>query len=448
MPRNTKIMLVNSESVIDSGQLIYIRNKVSDVSFASMASLSDSSAIIFIFNDVYASLDNLQHWKSELENAIQQGKNIYCLVNSNYQIKVPNKVKADIFGVPFDLPTEVSVYEYLFRSIHNFSLSKLNGESLKLSKSASKYLGDSAIENYNLLVGYSFYLNKHDGMIPLFLDADEKRVLGGVYLQENGSNVFFLPKFDTSDNKQLHAFVDAVLHTEEHLKYRNPEEKLPDWLDVVDYKTEGELSVIEDLKDIAAQVEELESQKLKKLEHLDDESKWKGLLYLNGTPLEYVVKEALELLEFEVSDYRKEAVEIDVIAQSDKGSFIGEVEGKDNKGVNVNKFRQLQDHLQYTYESEDFEEGIEKGVLFGNGHRLKSPDERDDCFTDACLKRAKGTSAALVSTVDLFFVVKYILENPNDKEFVIACREKILTSIGVVEFEIPSHSKLELVSNG
>ena len=73
--------------------------------------------------------------------------------------------------------------------------------------------------------------------------------------------------------------------------------------------------------------------------------------------------------------------------------FIGEVEGKDNKAINIDKFSQLERNL-----NEDFaREGVDqfaKGVLFGNPYRLRSPDNRDDPFTDKCRTAAARRGAA------------------------------------------------------
>ena len=79
-----------------------------------------------------------------------------------------------------------------------------------------------------------------------------------------------------------------------------------------------------------------------------------------------------------------------------------------------------------------------KGVLFGNGFRLKEPQKRDCQFTKKCKSTASNSNIALVNTTDLFPIVKYLKEI-SDKDFMKNCREALLkTKSGVVKFpEIP-----------
>jgi hypothetical protein len=115
---------------------------------------------------------------------------------------------------------------------------------------------------------------------------------------------------------------------------------------------------------------------------------------------------------------------------------LGEVEGKDSRAVNIDKFSQLERNLH-----EDFaREGVTdyaKGVLFGNAERLKPPTERREAFTAKCVTAAKRVHVALVRTADLFDCVRYLQANP-DPDYARACREKIFEADGlVVVFPVP-----------
>ena len=80
--------------------------------------------------------------------------------------------------------------------------------------------------------------------------------------------------------------------------------------------------------------------------------------------------------------------EFDAVFSSTEGRFIGEAEGRDNKAINIDKFSQLMRNLHEDFDREEVLE-IANGVLFGNGYRLNTPEERGELFTEKCLKEAK-----------------------------------------------------------
>lgn len=68
-----------------------------------------------------------------------------------------------------------------------------------------------------------------------------------------------------------------------------------------------------------------------------------------------------------------------------------------------------------------------KGVLFGNGYRLQSLQDRADPFTDKCKTASSSMSLALVFTPDLFALVQYLL-GVSDETYSQACRLAILNT--------------------
>jgi hypothetical protein len=121
---------------------------------------------------------------------------------------------------------------------------------------------------------------------------------------------------------------------------------------------------------------------------------------------------------------------------SPEGRFIGEVEGKDNRSINIDKFSQLERNL-----NEDFaRDGVDqfaKGVLFGNAYRLRSVDARADPFTEKCRTAAKRLGVALVHTPDLFEPCR-CLKNNSDIDYARECRETIFRTVGdIVVFPAP-----------
>ena len=71
-----------------------------------------------------------------------------------------------------------------------------------------------------------------------------------------------------------------------------------------------------------------------------------------------------------------------------------------------------------------------QGILIGNHYRFTKPENRKDAFTEKVHIVAKKKSFGLLNTCEIFYAVDYILRNPEDNEFRISCRTKILKTTG------------------
>ena len=71
------------------------------------------------------------------------------------------------------------------------------------------------------------------------------------------------------------------------------------------------------------------------------------------------------------------------------------------------------------------------GILFGNADRLKAPKDRKLDFTTKCKSGAEREKIALIKTVDLFIVAKYLVEN-NNELYKKACRNAIHEHLGKI----------------
>ena len=67
------------------------------------------------------------------------------------------------------------------------------------------------------------------------------------------------------------------------------------------------------------------------------EGQLRNLLFAKGEPLEAAVLQALHLLGFKADRHVDDQLEIDAIFESEEGRFIGEVTGKENKPVDIDK---------------------------------------------------------------------------------------------------------------
>jgi hypothetical protein len=152
-------------------------------------------------------------------------------------------------------------------------------------------------------------------------------------------------------------------------------------------------------------------------------------------------------LGFEAQPYRDSESEFDVVFTCPEGRLLGEVEGADNRAINIDKISQLERNLQEDFARENVAE-FAKGVLFGNPFRLQNPVERGAPFTDRCVSAAKRTGIALVHTPDLFQAARQMAERPS-KAYASKCRKAILRTAGaLVQFPAvaPTSSRLETAS--
>jgi hypothetical protein len=237
-------------------------------------------------------------------------------------------------------------------------------------------------------------------------------------------------------------FIQCLIEIDKKLISDSDNTPPPDWTSKEQFIGKKEKQLKDTINNNNKKIKKivLENEKLEI--DLEKENKLKDLLFEQGKPLEGAVITALKVLGYEAENYDDGDLEMDqVIINPEKHRYIGETEGKDNKDINITKFRQLVDVL-----NEDFarEEVTEKafGILFGNADRLTDPEKRKLDFTDKCKSGAKREKIALIKTTDLFTVVKYINENVDEK-FKKGCRNAIHGGLGkIVKFPKTPNKKV------
>ena len=172
---------------------------------------------------------------------------------------------------------------------------------------------------------------------------------------------------------------------------------------------------------------------------------FKALLFEQGRALEAAVLEAMRLLGFMANNYRDSDSEFDVILDCPEGRCIGEIEGRDNKPIAIEKMRQLEINIYEDLDREEISEPA-KAILFGNAYRLMPPADRPAHFTQKCKNAARRTNTALIRTRDLFTVAKALVDTP-DPEFAAACREAIFETSGE-EVKFPTPPDSDAANNG
>ena len=234
-------------------------------------------------------------------------------------------------------------------------------------------------------------------------------------------------------------FVQAIIEIDRAARKSKQVTPTPTWvLNSNEFELPAESKINENLLLIESKIARLNERKNKLIAELTNARGLKRLLFEKGPPLEEAVISALRLLGFKAEPFDDGSSEFDVVFSSREGRFIGEVEGKDSKAINIDKFRQLETNIQEDFQRDETEE-IAQGALFGNAFRFIPPEERGDWFTNKCLMAAKRADISLVRTTDLFRVAKY-LSGKRSAAFAKKCRVAILKSSGFVEFPPIPHA--------
>ena len=298
----------------------------------------------------------------------------------------------------------------------------------------------------------SGYLSTLRGQLrsDAFLQADEARLQQyagklmaansagwpvAVEFESGAGRLCFVPLPQNVPEGQLGSVLARMV--EEH--YGGPVEVVtPGWVEVVRVPgADANTSRISDLErqgiEIDAELSRLEKERSELLN-------FRVLLYGYGkSVLEPVVRRAFGRIGFKVLEPEQYDGEwdVDLTDEESGASAVGEVEGSEN-AINVDKLRQLLDYV----ESEENEGRSRKGILVGNGYRLRRLEEteRSEQFTQMAVTRAARYGYCLLSTTELFAAVCAVLESPENEELKKHIRNSILSTVGPWKFTTPAQT--------
>jgi hypothetical protein len=111
----------------------------------------------------------------------------------------------------------------------------------------------------------------------------------------------------------------------------------PVWAAAPDLRLPTEAELESKLVHVEEEMARLQAQRAEVQAQLTEAGDLRNLLFGTGKSLERAVQKSLELLGFSVSSFDDGKSEFDVLFESEEGRFIGEVEGKDGKAVDVSK---------------------------------------------------------------------------------------------------------------
>lgn len=392
-------------------------------------------------------VEQISHLKKEIEDFLKSGKNIFVFLSEKESYELASGTTSPRKG-----QTSYSTYtktNYDFLPVNIGTLISASGKHVEFS---GQPIFSDFYRKFKDNLEYQLYVEGIDSAQIIFTGKVKAKILGAIYKVGNG-NVVTLPylKYDnnkfTKYNKKKdksywtdeamkfgNNFVDCLLSIDQQLIQESEKTPPPKWSSQEEFYSKKAIKIEKDIKQNKAEIKKICSKNKRLNEELVNENVLKDLLFEQGKPLENAVIKALQILGYEAENYNDGELELDqVILSPEKHRFIGECEGKDNKDINITKFRQLLESLNADFARDDVEEKA-FGILFGNPERLKDPKERTLDFTKKCKTGAEREKIALVKTVDLFMVVKYLNENRNEN-FKKTCRKAILDGLGkIVEF--------------
>lgn len=390
-------------------------------------------------------VEHSKHWNSEIKHFVSNGGTIFIILSKKDDFFIYTGTK-DISGTGRN--QKVTNHVAPFSNYNFFPFKEITFHS---ASGKSVYPNDSIVadlhKNFKDLFTFETYIKSDKINLPTFTTKNKDRILGASLKLGNGF-VVLIPNitFEIDSFVKYNSKTDKSTWTSEALKkgtifinclaeidktIRKSEEKTPkpSWVNNIDYNLSEAIKTEQLIK---KKKDEIEKRK-KEIEELnlllEEQSSIKDLLFESGKSLEAAVIKALHILGYNAENYDDGVLELDQIIVSPEGErFIGECEGKDNKDIDVSKFRQLLDGLNADFEKDNVTEKA-FGLLFGNPQRLILPSERTLSFTQKCISGANREKIGLIRTPDLFRICKYILEN-GDQNYAKKCRIAIIEQLG------------------
>ncbi|OQP49080.1 hypothetical protein, partial [Niastella populi] len=368
--------------------------------------------------------------KKEIKDHLDNGQSVFILLTKEKKYSLANSISSPRKGQ--------TTYGTELYSNYNFlpiNIGTLVSGSGRHVQSSGNPIFSNLYKKFEEYLEYQLYIENSTNAQIIFTGKDKTKVLGAVYKVGSG-NLIVLPylKYDykkfvkTKENQKGeveqywtatalkfgHELVACIIQVASDLGKATERTPPPQWINKSDFIGSKETEIIEAIqkeeKKIANINKEISNLSIK----LAEEQVLKDLLFEQGKPLESAVIKALKILGYKAENYDDGVLELDqVITSPDGYRYIGECEGKNEKDIDITKYRQLSDSINADFARDEVEEKA-FGILFGNPQRLTDPDKRTLDFTKKCKISAERDKVALIKTVDLFKVVKYLSENTDE----------------------------------
>jgi hypothetical protein len=465
------------KSIVSIGFSVADEN-VTHKKFSSMASLFDWDVILFRpdisqyigrFGEVmyqgkrclddnssFALKEVCGHWRREIKEAIDGGKTVIVFLSELEEVCVATGKKTfSGTGKNRQETRHVEVYSNYMSIPISEQITSTNGRNMRVAAPYSNLLTSFWSEFESDSSYHVIFENAKHACIQT--KSGEKTVGLVVSSAKSSGHLLLLPDIDfdrpefftQSGNFSAKAvqfagrFTPQIISLDRSLRSTTETTPEPPWLSDTRFQTKKEANLIHTLLLAEAAVEQAHRHKEAVEEQLQNAGSIKRLLFETGKVLEGSVIEALTVLGFSAAPFQDAKSEFDVVFESLEGRLIGEVEGKDTKAINIEKLRQLSMNVHEDLQRPEVVSAA-KGILFGNGFRLSSPESRTEQFTDKCITASQSTGIGLVATSDLYVAAKY-LSDVQDASYARMCREALISMTGIVVFPSLPKSADEVV---
>lgn len=435
---------INSKISLLDWDIILIKPTVktyTESRYQGKPSLSDD--LSFHYRELFA------HWKREITEAIKHGKLVIVFLGKLTQFYAATGKKqtsgtgrnAQITRI-VDLCTN---YDYIPLEL---SPIEATGSETKLNPKFSEYVAEywhsfGKESVYQVTIG--------NEKLPQCISTKVgDKTVGAIVIDEKSSGALIcLPDldFEQSDffrteglesywtetaEKFSRRFISSIIGIDGAIRSVGVSSAMPEWVMLDDYRLSPEEDLYTKLLVAEQKISEATAEKDALQKEIENWSKYKGLLFETGKPLEHSIIASLQILGFDAEAFQNAESEFDVVFQCPEGRFIGEAEGRDSKPISIDKLRQLSMNIDEDLRREEVSTPA-KPVLFGNAYRLSPLNERQTAFTDKCISAANANNTSLVATSDLFKVTQYVI-NTQDENFARQCRLSIFSGKGIVVF--------------
>ena len=406
--------------------------------------------------DSTLSSEKISHWRSQIKSVMEAGKTVVFFLAAPQEVyRYTGTREFSGTGRNRHATNHVErISSYGFLPLPLKGVTQGQGRAIKLTSQA-----ELLNPYWRAFQDRSVYQIHFDPIGETLLETKSGgKAVGALLRGKDGGAVLLLPTFDSSDlvldgewteeaEKTALQLRDALLEIDSAIRSDADETVEPDWARGSQYRLGLEGEAEKAIASIGSEIDRLVEQREKKKAELREHTSLRELLFGKGKKLEKAVREALGILGFKTSSFKNGDSEFDAVFESEEGRFIGEVEGKDNKHVDIHKYSQLERNINEDLAREEVDQPA-KGVLFGNAYRLLAPQERGAFFTEKVLSAAKRTNCALVRTTDLFAVARYV-KDAGDKDFGRECRAALRDTNGkVVAFPaVPSTGPETIVAS-
>lgn len=270
----------------------------------------------------------------------QQRNNIVALVN-NYQL-IPWSLGDRVFGTGqgMQLAQKAEILARYWKAFANQSVYHVHFSAtatpLVVTKSAGKTVGVIA---KNLLL-----------LPELCWDAST-----------------FVNKAGTEWSKAAHTFAlslrNELLGIDAALKSGIQATPEPPWAQSSIYRLSVEDAIEAKISSLTSRIEATLKQREQHRTELKKSAAMRALLYEKGPALEAAVREALTALGFKTGTFKNGDSEFDAVFECDEGRFLGEVEGRDNKPIAVEKYSQLERNINEDLQREEVVSPAKAGIV-------------------------------------------------------------------------------------